>query len=322
MYILFTLLALILVTAITVNLFTKPSHTRNWNADQAILPSVQFNTQNPNLVTVSNIRNFRYSSTTAYEIAYYDKTFDLSRLEKVWYIVEPFSGIPGSAHTMLSFEFADTDTQFAASTSPDSKSARDFVAISVEIRKEKGESFHPIKGLFNQYEMMYVIADEEDAVKLRSNYRKDLVYMYPVRTDKTKARQLFVSMLTAAQKLYDKPEFYNTITNTCTTNIVTHVNKVTPGRVPWLNLAVLLPASSDKLAHSLDLLDTDLHIEEAREKFLINERAMEFGDIDSKNGTINVGSDTDSSAAGSASGITAALAEKLKNGFSVRVREF
>ncbi|MFM2383452.1 MAG: hypothetical protein RIQ72_24 [Candidatus Parcubacteria bacterium] len=288
MYILFGFIALILCVMLIINLFTKPSHDRDWNIDQAILPSVRFDSENPDIVTISDIRNFRYSSTTAYEIAYYDKTFNLQNLEKVWYIVEPFSGIPGSAHTMLSFEFIHPETD----TSSTSTSARDFVSISVEIRKEKGESFHPIKGLFNQYEIMYVIADEEDVVKLRSNYRKDLVYMYPVRTDKEKARALLTSMLTATQALHDTPEFYNTITNTCTTNIVSHVNKVTPGRVPWLNLAVLFPASSDKLALSLGLLDTNLPLEEARKKFLINERALEF------NGT-----------------------ETLKD-FSIRVREF
>lgn len=272
MYILFGFIALVLCLAIIVNVFTIPSHDRYWNTDQAILPSIQFNSQYPDIVTVSNIRNFRYSSTTAYEVGYYDKTFNLQNLERVWYIVEPFSGIPGSAHTMLSFEFKNTETNVSSASTPD----RDFISISVEIRKEKGESFHPIKGLFNRYEIMYVIADEEDVVKLRSNYRKDLVYMYPVRADAEKARALFLSMLDAAQKLHNTPEFYNTITNTCTTNIVSHVNKVTPGRIPWLNLAVLFPASSDKLALSLGLLDTDLPLEEARKKFLINERALEF----------------------------------------------
>jgi hypothetical protein len=118
--------------------------------------------------------------------------------------VEPFSGIPGSAHTLLSFEF-ENDI---------------FVAISVEIRKEKGESYHPAKGLFDQYELMYVIGDEKDLIKLRANYRKDTVFLYPIKAEVEDIRSLFLDMIARTNKLKEKPEFYNTLTNTCTTNIV------------------------------------------------------------------------------------------------------
>ena len=187
---------------------------------------------------------------------------DLNKIEKVWYVVEPFSGIPGSAHTFLSFEFENNQ----------------FVSISVEIRKEKGETYNPIKGLFNKYELMYVIADERDVIKLRSNYRKDLVYVYPAKTTKEKAQELFLDMVERANNLSQHPEFYNTITNTCTTNIVAHVNKITPDRVPFFNLRILLPANSDKLAYDLGLIDTDLSFEQARTRYFINDRAMKYAD--------------------------------------------
>jgi hypothetical protein len=215
-----------------------------------------------NLVTIKNVRNFKYASTTSFVANYYDRTYDLNKLKKVWYVVEPFSGIPGSAHTFLSFEF-ENDV---------------FVAISVEIRKEKGEKYHPIKGLFNQYELMYVIADERDVVKLRSNYRNDLVYVYPIRAEAEKTKMLFVDMVERANQLQKSPEFYNTITNTCTTNIVAHVNKITPKRIPFFNLRILLPANSDQLAYKLGLIDTDLPFDQAREKYFINDRATKYAD--------------------------------------------
>ncbi len=242
-----------------VHFSTKASNDRNWNEDQIILPTAEIN---GSLVSISNIRNFSYASTTSYTANYYDKTFDVNTLKKVWYIVEPFSGIPGSAHTFLSFEFEGDQ----------------FVSISVEIRKEKGETYDPIKGLFNTYELMYVIADERDVIKLRSNYRKDLVYVYPVKTTVEKAQELFLDMVLRANTLSTHPEFYNTITNTCTTNIVAHVNKITPDRVPFLNLRILLPANSDKLAYELGLIDTHLSFEEARKRYFINDRAMRHGD--------------------------------------------
>jgi len=258
-YPLLILLSIIVITVVITNLVTNPSNNRSWNDDQNVLPFAEINN---NLVTISNIRNFSYASTTSYIPHYYEKTFDINKLIKVWYVVEPFSGIPGSAHTFLSFEFENDQ----------------FISISVEIRKEKGESFSPIKGLFNRYELMYVIADEQDVIKLRSNYRKDLVYLYPAKTTPAKVRTLFLDMIQRANELRDQPEFYNTITNTCTTNIVRHINTITPNRVPLLSLSVLLPANSDKLAYDLGLIDTDLPFEKAREHYFINDRAFKYAD--------------------------------------------
>lgn len=252
-----TLVLFIIAVVIMVSILTSPSNNRNWNDDQSILPYAQIN---DNFVSIYNIRNFTYTSTKDYSKNYYDKTFDLNKIKGVWYVVEPFSGIPGSAHTFLSFEFEGDQ----------------FVSISVEIRKEKGESYSPIKGLFNRYELMYVIADENDVIKLRSNHRKDLVYVYPIKTTNTKVRELFLEMIRRANYLKDNPEFYNTITNTCTTNIVKHVNTITPHRVPFFNLRILLPANSDKLAYSLGLIDTDLSFEDARKRYFINDRAQKY----------------------------------------------
>ena len=106
---------------------------------------------------VRNIRNTTYRSTTDYTPAYYDKTFDLDKLTSVWYIVEPFSNWKGAAHTFLSFGFEDDE----------------YLAISVEIRKEEGEGFSAFKGLFKQYEVIYVIADERDVITVRTNHRRD-----------------------------------------------------------------------------------------------------------------------------------------------------
>ena len=251
------LIAIIFCIFGIVALATQPLNNREWNEDQAILPRVDINGDS---VSIFNIRNFEYASTTSYTARYYDKTFDLKKLQRVWYVVEPFEGIPGSAHTFLSFEFE----------------GEQFVAISVEIRKEKGESYHPFKGLFNAYELMYVIADESDVIKLRSNHRKDLVYVYPIKTTPDKARMLFLDMVQRANDVALNPEFYNTLTNTCTTNIVQHIQKISPRIMPFFDVRILLPANSDKLAYDLGLIDTDLTFEQARLKFNINERAMRY----------------------------------------------
>jgi len=257
--VLFALVITIALIYLVTNLVTTPSNNRNWNEDQKILSTAEVN---GNLVTIKNVKNFTYASTTSYTTNYYDETYDLDKIKRVWYVVEPFAGIPGSAHTFLSFEFENDQ----------------FVSISVEIRKEKGEKYHPFKGLFNNYELMYVIANENDAIKLRSNHRKDIVYVYPANATKEKTQKLFLSMVNRANELRDNPEFYNTITNTCTTNIVAHINEITPKRVPFLSLRILLPENSDKLAYELGLIDTSLSFEETRKRYYINDRALKYAD--------------------------------------------
>lgn len=239
----------------------QPSNYRNWSEDQMVLSFAEFNN---NLVNVHNIRNFDYEQIDKYEKNYYDAIFDIDKLKGVYFIVEPFSGYKGSAHTFISFEFEDNK----------------FIAISIEIRKEKGESFSALKGLLKQYEIIYVVGDERDLVKLRSNYRKDNVYIYPIKTTKEKKVALFKDIFERINKLKDSPEFYNTVTNNCTNNLAKHANNITPKKIPFVK-ELFLPENSDKILYDIGLIDTELSFEEAREMFLINERALKYADDDS-----------------------------------------
>ena len=210
---------------------------------------------------VTNVRNARYRSVSDYDVRWEDRRYDLRQLNSVWFVVEPFSDLRGPAHTFLSFGFADGA----------------YVAISVELRKEVGETFHPLRGLLRQYELQYVVGDERDLIGLRANHRRDSVFVYPVQTTPAKMRELFTAMLERANRLAARPEFYNTLWSSCTTNIVAHINAIAPKRVPF-SYKVLLPAYSDELAYDLGLLDTALPRDGFRLPHLINGRAAEFAD--------------------------------------------
>jgi hypothetical protein len=238
----------------------RPSNDRNWSTDQARLPSAVFSGDS---VRVQNVRNARYRSTSDFDVRWEDRQYDLRKLESVWFIVEPFSHWRGPAHTFLSFGFSNGD----------------YVAISVEIRKEKGESFSPLSGLLRQYELTYVVGDERDLIGLRTNHRHDDVYLYQVRTTTEKMRELFISMLNRANQLVQEPEFYNTLTNTCTTNIVDHINVIAPGRIPF-SYKTLLPAYSDDLTYDLGLINTTLSRDQYRAAHQINELAKRYADKD------------------------------------------
>lgn len=235
-------------------MLVRPSNERDWNADQARVATAEID---GDAVTLRNVRNAVYRSTSDFDVHWETRRYDLSRLESVWFVVEPFADWRGPAHTFLSFGFDDGD----------------YVAVSVEIRKERGESFSPLLGLLRQYEIAYVIGDERDLIGLRANHRKDEVFLYPIRATPAQARALFESMLARANRVAATPEFYNTLTNTCTSNIVDHIESIAPGRVPWSH-RTLLPAYSDDLAYDLGLIDTDLPRETYRAAHRINERAQ------------------------------------------------
>ena len=203
-------------------------------------------------VTIENLRHATYRSTEDYDVRWCRRRFDLGAIERVDFVVEPFASWRGPAHTFLTFGFSDGE----------------YVAISVEIRKEQGESFSALKGVFKQYEIMYVVGDERDLIGLRVNYRKNPVYVYPVKASEEQVRELFVAMLERANELAKQPEFYNTLTNTCTTNIVRHMEELTGEDLP-MNMQILFPGYSDSLAFDLGLVDYEGRLEQARRRFRI-----------------------------------------------------
>lgn len=238
---------------------TEPSNERPWISDNERTAWADFRGDS---VRVHNVRNATYFTKDSFDVRWEERAYDLRELETAWFMVEPIAnGPPGLAHTLVSFGFRNGE----------------FLAVSAEIRKEKGEKFHPLKGLLNQFELTYVIADERDVIKLRSNYRHDEVYLYPIRGEHAQLRAMLTDMLQRANKLREEPEFYNTLTNTCTTNIVRHVNRIAPKKVPF-SYKVLLPGYADELAYDLGMIDTDLPFAQARERFHINARALRHAD--------------------------------------------
>ena len=253
------LILLIVLIIGSIYVFSKtPSLDREWNLDQKILPEISFSW---NIVSVKNIRNFKYKSVDDYEVSYYDKNFNLDEIESLYYIIEPFSEIDWPAHTMLSFWFKWNK----------------YITISAEIRKEVWENFSPFLWLLNEYEMVYMVWDENDLIKLRANNRKDDVIMYPIKTPKEKIKQMFISLLEKTEDLRKNPEFYNTITNNCATTILYHANLAREDKISWSKEA-LLPSHSDKIVYELWLIDTKLSLPEARKYYKINDLSMKYAD--------------------------------------------
>ncbi|MES3004815.1 MAG: DUF4105 domain-containing protein [Patescibacteria group bacterium] len=239
-----------------------PATTGDWQEHLTIPSTAEFNGDS---VTIKNVRNYRYGPTEAdMHPGYYDRTYDLTQLKDVWYITEPFNDMQEVAHTFVSFEFSNGD----------------FLAITIEARKLKGQDYSVWKGLIKTYPLIYVAADERDVVMLRANLRKDNVYTYPVKFENEENKRLFlVDMLETMNKLLVEPTWYNTLFSNCTSSIAKHVNKISPGRISLLSWELWLTASADELALEHGLLDTELTIEQAREKYLITPKSQEIGDV-------------------------------------------
>ena len=183
----------------------EPSNDRDWKPEVAVLPYAAFDGDR---VTVHNVRNFHYRTETDFTPAYYDRTFDLRELESVDLIASYWAG-PDIAHIFLSFGFG----------------ADEHLAISIERRDERDEGYSAIRGLFRQYELMYVVADERDVIRLRTNVRSDPpedVYLYRLHGPIENARRVLLEYLRKINDLHERPEFYNTLTTNCTGNIWLH----------------------------------------------------------------------------------------------------
>jgi hypothetical protein len=244
----------ILLPTLTLNedLFKsiKPSNKRDWAPELAMLASAEFQGRQ---VTVRNIRDCRWRSLDDFDLSYADKTFDLDQLTSVDFVVVPFNEMPSLGHTMLSFGFDDGD----------------HLAVSVEIRRERGEAFSAAKGFFRQYELIYVVASERDVIQRRVNCDLCDVYLYRAKATPKQARELFVDVMRRVNKLARQPEFYDTLTNNCTTNIRNHINHLKPNEVPY-DYRVLLPGYSDRLAYDLGLIERHGSYEQTRAAARIN----------------------------------------------------
>jgi hypothetical protein len=252
-------LMVVAIVAVGVWMSIRPTNERAWVTQQAVLPAARID---GHLAHVQGVRNFQYTAEDKFTPAYYDRTYDLDKLVSVSFILTPFSeSWRGPAHTFVTFGFSDSQ----------------YVSISVEARREPGEAYGPLTGLFKRYELIYVIGDEHDLIGQRAIFGTSPVYLYPIRAPRERIRAVFVEMLQRANGLREHPEFYNTLTNNCTSNVIAHVNHVAPHRISS-GIKTILPGYSDEVAFKLGLIDTDLDLEHARERFRINTRARRFAE--------------------------------------------
>jgi hypothetical protein len=232
----------------------NPSNDRAWQDDVARTAWAEIDGDR---VTVHNLRNFDYRTETDYTPHWEERTYDLSQIRGADLFIT-YWGSPWIAHPIASFQFADGR----------------HVAISIETRKEAGEDYSALRGFFRQYELIYIIADERDLIRLRTNYRSgEEVYLYRTTTTPSAARTIFLDYLRSANELRDEPAFYNALTSNCTTNIRLHAKAATGWHAsPW-DWRLLLNGKSDEFAYQYGRLAGDLPFATLKRQAHINAAA-------------------------------------------------
>ena len=244
------------VVVLALWLAIPPSNARDWQPDVATLAFADIRGDH---VIVHNVRNAEYRTETDYTVRLEDRALDLSKLRSLDLFLI-YWGSPLIAHTIMSWGFEGDQ----------------YLAISIETRKEKGEEYSALRGFFRQYELVFVVADERDVVRLRTNVRGEDVYVYRLDASPAEAGELLRRYLREINELRERPQWYNALTGNCTTAIMRLARA--GGRRSWWSWRLIVNGYFDELAYDLGAIDRSLPFAALKAKSHVNDRAKAAND--------------------------------------------
>lgn len=244
------IIILILILLGTLVLLKKPSHNRNWENGQDKLPQIEIV---GNKIKIDNFRNFNWLGGGGVKSIYSHEEFELDKLQGVDVIISHFSSFEGLAHIFLSFQFADNKN----------------IVVSFETRREIREEFSPWLGLLRKFEIIYVVGSEKDIIGVRTDIRRERVYLYPTIATPEKSKELFLLLTKDINDIYTKPVFYNTLFNNCTNAITRRVEDISDVKFP-LTYKAILPGFMDEVLYELRLIPTNKSFVENKNYYLID----------------------------------------------------
>src|SRR5215472_1733107 len=229
----------------------KPSNDRAWQSDVARTAWAEINSDE---ITIHNVRNCDYRTETDFTPHWETRTVRLSQITGMDVAIN-YWGSPWIAHPIVSFQFADARP----------------LCFSIETRKTIGQHYSTLEGFYRQYTLIYVVADERDCIRLRTNYRGEDVYLYHTLATPAQARERFREYINTLTVMHEKPRWYNAVTSNCTTSIRTQ--RAANLRKPW-DWRILLNGKMDEMLYQDHAIATGgLPFSELKERGLINERA-------------------------------------------------
>ena len=221
----------------------QASNDREWRADVSVLPKIDINNET---VTIQNLRNAIWNNPRVFSPNWETRNYNLNKLRSLDLIVEPFNDSKLMAHTMLSFGFEDQGN----------------VIVSVEARREMQEEYSLVAGALRQFELIYIFGDEKDLLTLRALVRGSALHLYPIKAEPEFIVTLFKDLANSANALHDKPQFYRTLRDNCTSTLVEHIDRHYQQKIGW-RAETIFPAKAGELLHKLDRMDTQLSYNQA-----------------------------------------------------------
>ncbi len=229
----------------------KPSNDRAWQPDVAQTAWAEINGDE---ITIHNVRNCDYRTATDFTPHWETRTVRLSQITGIDLAIN-YWGSPWIAHPIVSFQFADALP----------------LCFSIETRKTIGQQYSTLEGFYRQYTLIYIVADERDCIRLRTNYRREDVYLYHTLASPAQARQRFREYINTLNILHENPRWYNAVTSNCTTSI--RAQRAAKLRAPW-DWRILLNGKADEMLYQDHAIATGgLSFTELKQRSLINERA-------------------------------------------------
>ena len=234
----------------------SPTNDADWEPDVA--RTAWADTQGDE-VTFHNVRNCDYRTATDYTPRWETRTVRISQITGIDLAID-YWGSPWIAHPIVSFQFADAPP----------------LCFSIEVRKKVGQTYSAIGGLYRQFELIYLVADERDVIRLRTNFRKEDIYLYRTTISPTAARERFLEYIRSLNALRNQPRWYNAITTNCTTSIRT---QHPPNERPAWDWRILLNGKGDELMYERHFIVTGgLPFAELKARSLIDARALAADD--------------------------------------------
>lgn len=252
------LAAIGILTAVMGWWFTlKPGNDGDWQPDVAQTASAEVHGDE---ITFHHVRNCEYRTLTDFTPHWETRTVNLSKLTGVDMAIN-YWGSPYMAHPIVSFQFSDAPP----------------LCFSIETRKQVGQSYSAIGGLYRQYELIYIVSDERDVIRVRTNYRKNEdIYLYRINISPERARERFMEYVTSLNSLREKPRWYNAITTNCTTSIRSQHSRMDRAKWDW---RMLLNGKGDELMYERGAFRTGgLTFEDLKKRSLINQAARAAND--------------------------------------------